>query len=1045
MVEANDKPAPGPSKPGRYDFTAIEAKWQAFWDENRTFRSLNPGEPGADTSKPKFYILDMFPYPSGAGLHVGHPLGYCATDIIARYKRMNGHNVLHPMGFDAFGLPAEQYAIEHNVHPAVTTKANVETYRRQLKMFGFSYDWSREVATCVPEYYRFTQWIFLQMFNSWYDETCQWTDQQGKPSVGRARPVAELIDELESGRWGVTASYNLARDANTPGRIEWSSLDANQQREVVNKHRLAFIAEVPVNWCPALGTVLANEEVDNEGRSERGSHPVYRRPLRQWNLRITKYGDRLLEDLDDLDWPEPIKLMQRNWIGRSTGAEVIFPLADCWKIENNQWTCVSGPCQQPPTFDDFPHSIRVYTTRPDTLFGATYMVLAPEHPLVEQITTDDRREAVDAYVKAARNRSDLERTTDTKSKTGAFTGAYAINPVSGHHVPIWVADYVLMGYGTGAIMAVPGHDTRDFEFAKAFDLPLIAVVQPDEDWFHEQINGAGFDRDYCEKKGLGGLVDSITDSAVHAAATIAGITAQDPRALLDGDPGWVKQVLLPAFAADPGIFVESFTGNGISINSPGDIDGGASAGDTCSINGLPTPEAKEKITGWLQDRGVGVGAVNFKLRDWIFSRQKYWGEPFPVLHGPDGETVGVDESELPVTLPDMEDFRPTPVEDGDAAVPVPPLGRAKEWVHVSRDGKDFVRDLNTMPQWAGSCWYYLRFIDPTNTERFCDPEAEKYWMPIDLYVGGAEHAVLHLLYARFWHKVLFDLGHVSTREPFKRLYNQGMIQGFAYRDTRGVNIPSDKVDIRDDGFFHAETGEKLEKVIAKMSKSLKNVVNPDGIIAEYGADTFRMYEMYMGPLDAAKPWNTDDVPGLFRLCQRIWRLVVDEKTGDLSPALTDDPPTEEELRALHKSIKRVTEELEQLKLNTAIAGIFDFVNALTPMEKRSRAALAPFVLILSPFAPHLAEELWQRLGHAESLAHEPWPTYDPKYAQDQEVEIAVQLKGKLKARITVPADASEADMEAAAMADDRIKSALAGKTIRKVIVVKGRLVNIVAT
>ncbi len=1017
---------------GKYDFSAIEARWQRYWSENQTFKTLNPGEPGADTKKPKYYILDMFPYPSGAGLHVGHPLGYCATDIIARYKRMCGFNVLHPMGFDAFGLPAEQYAIEHNVHPAVTTKKNIDTYRRQLKMFGFSYDWDREVATCDPSYYKFTQWIFARMFDSWYDPSCRWTDTDGKEVLGRARPIAELVADLKSGRIGVDGAFELVSAADAPNRREWGELTDKDRRYVLDNQRLAHLDEVPVNWCPALGTVLSNEEVDNDGRSDRGGHPVFRRPLRQWMLRITKYADRLLGDLEGLNWPEPLKLMQRNWIGRSTGAEVVFPLEKKWTFADGAWTHADGPIDGTLSYTSFPDTIRVYTTRPDTLFGATYMVIAPEHELVDHLTTDDQRATVKAYVEAAARRSEIDRTADTKEKTGVFTGSYAINPVNGARVPIWVADYVLMGYGTGAIMAVPGHDTRDFTFAKAFELPIVAVVQPGGSWFHEQITQGLLDAEYCARIGKPNLVQQMMNSASASAGILGGITAQDPTAILDGDPGWVRQVALQAYLEDPGIFFETFTGAGRAINS-GEFDGA----DTDSFI--------ERITAWLVERGVGRPAVNYKLRDWIFSRQKYWGEPFPVLHGEDGETILVGDDEFPVELPEMADFKPTPVADDADTLPEPPLGRAKAWARVERDGKSYRRDLNTMPQWAGSCWYYLRYIDPHNTESFCGSEAEQYWMPIDLYVGGAEHAVLHLLYARFWHKVLFDLGHVSTREPFSRLFNQGMIQSFAFRDDRGLTVGLDKVEDRGDGqFVLKETGEPVSRVIAKMSKSLKNIVNPDEIIGQYGADTFRLYEMYMGPLDASKPWNTRDVPGLFKLCQRIWRLVVDPETGDLSPALSDATPDKKTLQLLHKTIKRVSADLELLKFNTAIAAIFDFVNAMTPKTERPRAVIAPFVLLLAPFAPHLGEELWRRLGHDDSLAHAPWPALDEALARDEEVEIAVQIAGKVKARVMVAADADEKTIGEVATADERVKAALAGKTIRKIIVVKGRLVNIVA-
>ncbi len=1032
------------SKPGRYDPSTIEPKWRQYWANDDTFRTLNPGDPGFDGSKPKFYILDMFPYPSGAGLHVGHPVGYCATDIVARYKRMRGFNVLHPMGFDAFGLPAEQYAIEHGVHPAVTTHRNIDRYREQLQAFGFSYDWSREVATCDASYYKFTQWIFLLMFNSWYDDR-----------VDRARPIGELFKALENGERPPRVSQAAAEHGGgsdipaylRDGSVKWDDLDKKDQRSIVDSYRLAHLADVSVNWCPALGTVLANEEVTSEGRSDRGNHPVFRRPLRQWMLRITKYADRLLSDLDELEWPEPIKIMQRNWIGKSRGAEALFPLAHKWSVRDGWFVHHGdgGETKIAHTYDTAPDAIRVYTTRADTLFGATYMVLAPEHELVELLTTDEHRGEVKAYVAAARARSDLDRTADTKEKTGVFTGAYAINPVNGQSIPIWIADYVLMGYGTGAIMAVPAHDTRDFEFAKKFDLPIVAVVTPDDAWFHEQVAIGALDGEYCQKHGKPDLIDRFMQSATGAAGTLGGITAQDATAILDGDTGWVRQVAMPAYADDPGFFMEAFTGEGENLNSPGSDESAVSLQDYCRLNGLSTPKAQAKITAWLEAKGLGRGAVNYKLRDWIFSRQKYWGEPFPVLHGEDGETIAVDESELPTELPPIIDFKPTPAADDAETLPEPPLGRAKDWITVERDGRRYRRDLNTMPQWAGSCWYYLRFIDPQNTDHFCKADAEKYWMPVDLYVGGAEHAVLHLLYARFWHKVLYDLGYVSTREPFQKLFNQGMIQSFAYRDRRGMTVAFDRVEERgDDEFVLKDTGESVTRIVAKMSKALKNVVTPDDVIAEWGADTFRLYEMYMGPLEASKPWNTRDVPGLFKLCQRIWRLVVDENTNELSASVTNEEPDSESLRALHKLAKRITVDLEQLKLNTAIAAIFDFVNFMTPRGRRPRAIIEPFALLISPFTPHLAEELWQRLGHDKTLAYESWPEHDEALARDEEVEIGVQVNGKLKARVMVAADADEQTIREAALGEKKVTATLKGKTVRKVIVVKGRLVSIVA-
>ena len=1047
-------------KPGKYDPAAIEARWQRYWEERGTFRTPNPGAQGFDAGRPKFYILDMFPYPSGAGLHVGHPVGYCATDIVTRYKRMRGFNVLHPMGFDAFGLPAEQYAIETNVHPAITTQKNIEMYRRQLKMFGFSYDWSRELATSDPDYYKFTQWMFKQMFESWYDERCRWTAPDGEEVIGRARPIAQLVLELESGRWSVDARLNVVRASaqqdpprSAPGQgggalrgaaqREWKALSAEQRRQVLANRRLAYIDEIPVNWCPALGTVLANEEVDNEGRSERGGHPVFRRPLRQWILRISAYSERLLSDLPGLDWPEPIKLMQRNWVGRSTGAEIVFPLADRWRVQNGEWKCLDLDKKGPLIVEHHPHAIKVYTTRPDTLFGATYMVLAPEHPLVEHITTPEHRAAVDQYVEAARRRSDLARTAESKEKTGVFTGAYAVNPASAERIPIWIADYVLMGYGTGAIMAVPGGDTRDYEFAKAFGLPIVTVVKPPALWIEEQLAVLSRGMDERAQAAMNEVATKTPEVAAdieHVRQRTVGLAART-LANLRNNVG--IDVLVEHFVRHPESWASAYTGEGIAVNSPGAQHSADVPGGVCELNGLATPAAKERIVRWLEQTGVGRGAVNYKLRDWLFSRQRYWGEPFPVLHGEDGEIVAVDEAELPVELPDIEDFRPTPSAETADSLPEPPLARAKQWLHVERGGKRYRRDVNTMPQWAGSCWYYLRFIDPRNRERFCDPAAERYWMPIDLYVGGAEHAVLHLLYARFWHKVLLDLGHVSTREPFRKLFNQGMIQGFAFRDRRGMIVGPDVVEERgEEQFALRQSGEPVTRIIAKMSKSLKNVVNPDEVIGEYGADTFRLYEMYMGPLESSKPWNTRDVPGLFKLCQRIWRLFVDESTGGLSPAVVDAPPDEVSLRTLHKTIKRVTEDIEALKFNTAIAAIFDFVNALTPAASRSRGVLEPFILLIAPFTPHLAEELWSRLGHGESLAYEPWPAFDETLARDETVEIAVQVNGKVKSRIDVPADADEEALQAAALADEKVVAAMAGKPPKKVIVVRGRLVNI---
>jgi len=883
---------------GDYDFAAFEVKWQKYWIENKTFRTPQAGDADFDPDKPRFYVLDMFPYPSGVGLHVGHPLGYIATDIYARYLRMRGYNVLHPMGYDAFGLPAEQYAIEHGVPPRETTQRNIDNMRSQLQRLGMGYDWDREVATTDVAYYKWTQWIFLQMFNSWYD-----------PPEDAARPISELIHNLEQehlvvnfdGEIVPAQGAGLQEWYGTPvGTQTWAELTPQQRREVLDGHRLAYVDEVPVNWCPALGTVLANEEVTNEGRSDRGNHPVYRRPLRQWMLRITQYADRLERDLELVDWPEAIKLMQRNWIGRSQGADVDFPIA------NGNGSGDAGNGEDAGNGKES-GVIRVYTTRPDTLFGATYMVLAPEHPLVDQVTADEQRAAVQEYVKLASSKSELDRTAEMKEKTGVFTGAYAVNPVSDERLPIWIADYVMMGYGTGAIMAVPAHDTRDLEFARQFDLPIIQVVQPpgDEDW-------------------------------------------------------------------------RGYTGDGTAVNS-GQFDG------------LPTAEFKKRITAWLEENELGKGAVNYKLRDWLFSRQRYWGEPFPIVHDVGtGEVFALDESELPVELPAIEDYRPQASEDPEAP-PAPPLGRAEDWVNVRgyvtgsgsvktvKPGetpptdalvREFCRELNTMPQWAGSCWYYLRYLDNTNDEVLADPQIEAYWMSarepegkkssggVDLYVGGAEHAVLHLLYARFWHKVLYDLGHVSSPEPFARLFNQGYIQAYAYQDDRGMYTDANDVEERGEGkdmrFVQRSTGEPLTRSLGKMGKSLRNAVSPDDICREYGTDVLRAYEMYMGPLEASKPWSTRDIIGMSRFLHAVWRRFIAQ---DGSVKVSSSPPGDSLRRLLHKTIKKVTADLEGLRFNTAIAAMIELNNALKG-DQVPREVAQPFVKMLAPIAPHLGEELW---------------------------------------------------------------------------------------
>ncbi|MCE5269238.1 MAG: leucine--tRNA ligase [Planctomycetaceae bacterium] len=883
----------------RYNPAVIEPKWQKVWEESRTFAC--PRLPKGR----KLYVLDMFPYPSGNGLHVGHPEGYTATDIVCRFNRMRGVSVMHPMGWDAFGLPAEQHAKKTGTHPRATTEKNIGNFRRQLKMLGFSYDWDRELATTDVSYFRWTQFIFLVLFDTWFDATQQ-----------RGRPIAELPIPT-----GVAAEGEAAMD------------------RYRDEHRLAYQLEAPVNWCPALGTVLANEEVTG-GVSERGGHPVVRLPLRQWMLRITAYADRLEKDLGQLDWSEGIKLLQRNWIGRSTGAEVDFFIgqsSDASRADAYEgWKRDRGHTGFPTKPGD--DVLRIYTTRPDTLYGATYMVIAPEHPLVERLTSPEQSAKVREYCQQAARKSDLDRTDLAKEKTGVFTGSYAINPVNGQPTPIWVADYVLISYGTGAIMAVPAHDTRDFEFAKQFNLPIVAVVDPGE--------AAGSARDDL----LAGRV---------------------------------------AFIAD-----------GVAVNSG-------------PYTGLPTPEFKRKIAEDLATQGIGRSAVNYKLRDWLFSRQHFWGEPFPILHELDaacnrtGRMRALDPRELPVDLPTEMAF------DAAHDRPEPPLDKAPaDWLYVTRDGKRYKRETNTMPQWAGSCWYYLRFLDPKNGKGLIDPEIEQAWMPVDLYVGGAEHAVLHLLYARFWHKVLYDRGYVSMPEPFQKLVNQGMILG--------------------------ENNEK-------MSKSRGNVVNPDEVVREYGADALRLYEMFMGPLEAVKPWSMDGVSGVRGFLDRAWRMILDDRAEavQLNAAVQDVEPSADQNRMLHKTIKAVTTDIEQMSFNTAIARMMEFANFFLKEETRPRSAMERFVLLLAPFAPHMAEELWAALGHAKTLTYEPWPTFDEAAIREDTVEIPVQICGKLRGRIQVPADADKAVMEAAARAEPKVAELLVGRTVVKVIVVPGRMVNFV--
>ncbi len=943
----------------RYDFRQIEKKWQQTWEENRTFRSLGPGDPGFDAAKPKFYVLDMFPYPSGAGLHVGHPLGYIATDIVARYKRMRGFNVLHPMGFDAFGLPAEQYAIEHGIHPRVTTERNITNMRRQLRALGLSYDWEREIATIEPNYYRWTQWIFIQLFESWFD-----------PALGKARPIAELRAKLDAGKITLEQlSADSGQDASREDLPQWCDLDDLERERWISTQRLAHLADVAVNWCPALGTVLANEEVTNDGRSERGNHPVYKRPLKQWMMRITAYAERLLADLELVQWPEAIKAMQRHWIGRSEGAELSFPIVG---------------------HDD---AIPVFTTRPDTLFGATYMVLAPEHPLVGRVTTDEHRSEVLAYVERASAKSDLDRQADVKTKTGVFTGAYAVNPVTEREIPIWIADYVMMGYGTGAIMAVPAHDPRDFDFARHFDLPVPAVVMPPESWLLEHANDSSSATSSCD-------VDALRT----------------------------------AYLEDPRTFDEAFVESGVAVHSKN---------SKISIDGLSTPDAKKRMIEWLEATKIGRAKVHFKLREWLFSRQRYWGEPFPILHGADGTVRAVDEGDLPVTLPPMDDFKPRGNEDPDTA-PQPALYRAaEEWKTLRIDGKEYRRELNTMPQWAGSCWYYLRFIDPHNDTALVDPEKERYWMAnggVDLYVGGAEHAVLHLLYARFWHKVLYDLGHVSTPEPFARLFNQGYIQAYAYQDERGLYVDAAQVEERDGHFFFE--GKAVKRSYGKMGKSLKNAVTPDAMCEEFGCDTLRLYEMFMGPLDVSKPWNTRDSIGVHRFLQRVWRNFIDQDSGEI--LIDERPPDEDMLKAMHKTLAEVTADMESMSYNTALARLIELNNRLVGIERIPRLVAETFLLMLAPQAPHIAEELWQRIGHEHSLHDHPWPQYDEAMLQEDRIEIAVQVMGKMRGRVQVPADASQSEIEKAAAAESSVARHLEGKTIRKVIFVPGRLINFIA-
>lgn len=927
----------------------IESRWQQYWDDNGTFHAPNPtGDLAlADGTLPedKLFVQDMFPYPSGAGLHVGHPLGYIATDVFARFNRLLGKNVLHTLGYDAFGLPAEQYAIQTGTHPRTTTVANIANMRRQLGSLGLGHDKRRSVATIDPEFYRWTQWIFLQIYQSWFDEQQQ-----------KARPIDELYPLLESGEL-----------ATKDGR-EYASLSEEEKAQAVDEFRLVYLSDSTVNWCPGLGTVLANEEVTADGRSERGNFPVFRKNLKQWMMRITAYSDRLLDDLELLDWPEKVKSMQRNWIGRSRGAEVDFR------------------CEG--------HDITVFTTRPDTLFGAEYVVLAPEHPLVDALLSpvpydddvdarwtydhEDPKEAIEAYRSDIAAKSDLER-QENKEKTGVFLGTYAINPVNGKKLPVFTADYVLTGYGTGAIMAVPAHDERDYEYAQVFGLPITEVV-------------AGGD----------------ISSAAH-------------------------------------------TGEGTYVNSAND--------DGLDLTGKSKAEAIATTIDWLAARELGVEKIQYKLRDWLFARQRYWGEPFPIVYDEAGRPHAIPEDQLPVELPEVDDYQPVSFDPDDHNTePQPPLAKAREWIEVDMDlgdgTKTYYRDANVMPQWAGSSWYQMRYIDPTNSEAFCDIDNERYWTGprpevhgpndpggVDLYVGGVEHAVLHLLYARFWHKVLFDLGHVSSKEPYRRLYNQGYIQAYAYTDSRGVYVPAEEVEERDGEFFYH--GDKVNREYGKMGKSLKNAVAPDDIAENFGADTLRVYEMSMGPLADSRPWATKDVVGAQRFLQRLWRLVVNENTGEV--AVVDAELGKKDLQQLHRTIAGVRDDYENLRVNTVVAKLIEYVNYLTKNypDGAPRAAVEPIAVMVAPVAPHIAEELWSRLGHEGTITFVPFPSFDEKYLVDDEIELPVQVNGKVKSRVLVAADVSQDNAVAAALADEKVLAAIGEKSVVKKIVVPGRMINLV--
>ena len=949
MSDTSDSPTSEPQHTFRYTGALaqeIELRWHDWWDQHGTFHTPNPAGPLGDPAvrdQQKLFVLDMFPYPSGAGLHMGHPLGFTATDIYSRYHRMTGKNVLYTMGFDAFGLPAEQYAVQTGQHPAVTTDQNIANIRQQLRRLGLSHDPRRSISTTDPGYYRWTQWIFTQIFNSWYD-----TERR------TARPITELVEEFAAGT------------RSTPDGRPWGELSPSDQADVLDDHRLAYISEAPVNWCPGLGTVVANEEVTADGRSDRGNFPVFKRNMRQWMMRITAYADRLVDDLDLLDWTDSIKAMQRNWIGRSEGARV--------------------------DFDSPAGTITVFTTRPDTLFGASFMVLAPEHPLVDALTTAEQAVAVADYRRQASTKSDVARQVEDKTKTGVFTGSYAVNPINGAQIPVWIADYVLMGYGTGAIMAVPCGDERDFEFARQFGLPIPAIQQPPASWFAEH-----------------------------------GIEPQQGAVL------------------DTSAWPEAYVGDAPYVNS---------ANDTLDLNGITdVATGKRRTNEWLEAHGHGEATINYKLRDWLFSRQRYWGEPFPVVYDETGHAHTLPDELLPLELPPTDSFSPRTFDPDDAmSNPESPLDRLTDWVWVELDlgdgPKRYRRDTNVMPQWAGSCWYELRYCDPTNDQAFVDPEVERYWMGpqpdgrtggVDLYVGGVEHAVLHLLYARFWHKVLFDLGHVSSPEPYHRLFNQGYILAAAYQDERGMYVDAFSVEERDGRHYH--DGQPVTREYGKMGKSLKNAVAPDAVCAEYGADTLRLYLMSMGPLDASRPWESKDVVGMLRFLQRLWRNLIDEDTGALRVDLPQlDDATD---RLLHKTIDGVRADLEGLRFNTAIAKLIEFNNALTKLGGCPREIGEHLVLMVAPFAPHLSEEVWRRLGHDDTVTYQAFPVADPAKLVQDTVELPVQINGKVRSRITVAADADAAAVEAAALADAKVQASLGGATPKKVVVVPGRTVSLV--